>query len=283
MSETVNEAQPPHERREKIFIAKITAIQAIGVALITLAGSVVTGLTGYLIAKQRTPNVQTVSTSVVPQNPNLKTVPQLSEETDEGFETLRDISVFDLRGWKQVSPSETNPRFSPADYINYLHVKKTRDVKTYRAHYATSGTAIDLRCITHEAGVLQQAIPVEHAGQKVKEYEVDVDISEVPVDKEFLIVIEGTYWNSFQGALEEDVSTYTSNDIAQLDELSIFVLMPESKPFKGYKLWSQDTGGGERSEYRGDNRLYADQNGHFLYWSILARKRNHHYQVSWTW
>ena len=269
-------------RDNKVTVAKITAIQAILVAMLALMGSAVTGVTGYLIAKQRVPP-EAPPSSVVPPNPNLKTVPKLNEEDSEGFQTLRDISVFDLRGWKQVSASETNPRVSPANYINYLHVKKTRDVKLYRAHYATSGTAIDLRCITHEAQVLQQAIPVDHAGQKVKEYEVDVDISSIPVDKEFLIVIEGTYWNSFQNPVEETASTYTTNDIAQLDELSIFVLLPESRPFKGYKLWSQKYGGGERTEYRGDNRLYADKDGHFLYWSILARNPDHHYQVSWTW
>ena len=269
-------------RDDKVTVAKITAIQAVLVAVIALAGSAVTGVTGYMIARQRVPP-EVPTTSVVPQNPNLKTVPTLNEESSEGFLTLRDISVFDLRGWKQVSASETNPRVSPANYINYLHVKKTRDVKTYRAHYATSGTAIDLRCITHEAQVLQQATPVEHAGQKVQEYEVDVDISSIPVDKEFLIVIEGTYWNSFQNPAEETASTYTSEDIAQLDELSIFVLLPESRPFKGFKLWSQNSGGGPRTEYRGDNRLYADKDGRFLYWSILARNPDHHYQVSWNW
>jgi hypothetical protein len=267
---------------DKVTVAKITAIQAVLVALIALFGSAVTGVTGYLIARQTVP-VQTGPIGVVPQNPDVKTVPKLNEESSDGFQTLRDISVFDLRGWKQLSASETNPRVSPANYINYLHVKKTHDVKTYRAHYATSGTGIDLRCITHQAQVLQEATPVEHSGQKVREYEVDVDISEVPVDKEFLIVIEGTYWNSFQNLIEETASTYTNDDIAQLDELSIFVLLPESRPFKGYKLWSQSSGGGERSEYRGDNRLYADQNGHFLYWSILARKPDQHYQVSWNW
>jgi len=277
-------ANPPAEviqQNEKITVAKISAIQAVTVALIALLTSGVTGVTGYLVAKQRISS-ERVSTAVVPPNPNVRTVPKLNEESGEGFETLRDISVFDLRGWKQVG-ADSNPRTSPANYINYLHVKKTRAVSIYRAHYATSGTAIDLRCITHEAQILLQAAPTEHSGQQVKEYEVDVDISGVPIDQEFLIVIEGTYWNSFQNLLEETASTYTNNDIAQLDELSLFVLLPENKPFKGYKLWAQTSGGSARTEYRDPNRVYADRDGHFIYWSILGRKPDHHYQLSWNW
>jgi hypothetical protein len=151
------------------------------------------------------------------------------------------------------------------------------------AHYATSGSAIDLRCITQEAQILQQATPVEHAGQQVKEYEVDVNIADVPIGKEFLIVIEGTYWNSFQNLTQESASTYTDEDIAQLDELSLFVLLPENKVLKGYSLWSQKTGSAAKSEFRGDNRLYADRDGRFLYWNIGERKPDHHYELTWTW
>lgn len=269
-------------RDDRVTLAKITAVQAIAVALIAVLGTGISGITGYIIAKEKSPAAPVVTT-VVPPNSNIKTVPKLNEESDEGFQTLRDISVFDLRGWKQVLPSETNPRVSPANYINYLHVKKTHEAKIYRAHYDTSGTAIDLRCITHEAQILQEAIPIEHEGQKVKEYEVDVNIEDIPIDKEFLIVIEGTYWNSFQNLSEESASTYTDKDIVQLDELSVFILLPENKPLKGYNLWSQSTGPSEKNEFRGDNRLYVDRGGRFLYWSIGERKPDHHYQVTWTW
>jgi hypothetical protein len=253
------------------------------VAVLALVGTGITGVTGYIIAKQRNPSLPTMT--VVPPNTNVKSVDKLSEESDEGFQTLRDISIFDLRGWKQVSPSETNLRVSPANYINYLHVKKTKEAKVYRAHYATTGTLIDLRCITQESQVLQQATPIEHVGQNVKEYEVDVNIENLEINKEFLIVIEGTYWNSFQDLIEESASTYTDKDIAQLDELSIFVLLPEHRPFKGLKLWDHATGASEseKTEYRGKQNLYADKDGHFIYWSIIDRKPDHHYELTWTW
>jgi hypothetical protein len=266
-----------------VRIAQISAFQAIAVGVLTLLGTGVSGFTGYLIAKQNNKPTTAAAVTVVPPNAGVKKVPELSEVSDEGFQTLRDISVFDLRGWKQVPPSETNTRVSPANYINYLHVKKTRAAKTYRAHYATSGSGIDLRCITHTADVLQESEPKEHAGGKVKEYEVAVNVEDVPLDKEFLIVIEGTYWNSFQSLAEESASTYTDKDIGQLDELALFILLPENKPFKGYRLWSENTNGSNRGEYRGENKVYADRDGRFLYWTISERKPDHHYQVTWTW
>lgn len=273
--------QPNSQRDDKVTIARITAIQAVIVALLALIGTSITGITGYYVAKQKFSSVP--PPTVVPPNPNVKSVPKLDEESGEGFQTLRDVSIFDLRGWKQISPSETNLRVSPANYINYLHVKKTKEAKIYRAHYATTGSLIDLRCITHEAQVLKQASPVEHAGQNVNEYQVDVNIENVEINKEFLIVIEGTYWNSFQNLTEESVSTYTDEDIQQLNELSIFVLLPQNKPFKSLKLWDQVTGSSERNEYRGRQSQYADKNGYFIYWSILDRKPGHHYEVTWTW
>lgn len=269
------------EKDEKITVAKITAVQAIVVAFITVIGIALSGYTGYLIAREKSGPQPSVG--VVPPNPNVKTVPDLNDEDDDGFQTLRDISVFDLRGWKHLPATEVNPRFSPAGYINYLHVKKTRDMKIYRAHYSTSGTNIDLRCVTHVAEVLQRATPVAHNGQVVKEYQVDVNVEDIPVDKEFLIVIEATYWNSFQNLMEETASTYTDKDIDHLDELSLFVLLPENKPIKSYKLWTQATGTSEKKEFRGNNRLYVDKNNQFIYWSIGERKPDHHYQVSWTW
>ena len=96
-------------------------------------------------------------------------------------------------------------------------------------------------------------------------------------------MIEGTFWNSFQNLTQESASTYTDKDIAQLDELSLFVLLPENKVLKGYSLWSQKTGSAAKSEFRGDNRLYADRVGRFLYWNTGERKPDHHYELTWTW
>jgi hypothetical protein len=264
-----------------ITIARITAVQAIFVALIGVIGSGLTGYFAYLVAARNDPDKK--PSTVVPPPKDVKTVPKIGESGGEGILLLKDISIFDLRAWKEVPPSEANIRFSPVNYINYLHVKKTRPTNVYRAHYATSGVAIDLRCITHQANILLQATPIEHAGAKMKEYAVEVNVENVPVDQEFLIVNEGTYWNSFQDLQRESASTYTDTEIDQLDELALIVLLPESRPFKNYRLWYRPANSSNNEVYRELSKFYPDQAGRFLYWSITERKSDYHYTVTWDW
>lgn len=280
VAEKKDEKDSSNDKGEKLTIAKITAFQAIVVALITVFGTTVSGVTGYLIAKEKTPEANAIKT--VPPDPNIKIVSKIEEGADEGFSTLRDVSVFDLRGWKKISPNETNPRVSPVNYINYLHVKKTRETKTYRAHYATTGTEIDLRCMTHQSQTLKQEKPEEHDGKKYREYEVAVNVEDIPVGKEFLIVIEATYWNSFQNLEEESVLTYTDSDIDQMEELALFVLLPEEKPIKSYNLWANPSGE-EKAQFLGNSRIYKEENGRFFYWSITDRKPGYHYEITWNW
>lgn len=263
-------ADPP-----EVKVARMAAWQAILVALITAVG-------GYLVATLGVRSSSTEKAPVVPP-PEVKTVEQLPAGTDEEFELLRDMSIFDLRSWKEVPGGAKDTRYSPANYINYLHVKKLRPANKYVAHYATSGYAVDLRCITHQAAVLKRESPQDHpAEDATKEYAIEVDVSDMPLNVEFLIVIEATYWNGFQGLMEEWAATYTDADISKLGELGLIVLLPEGKPFKSYSLWTGSETQRER-QYIAPHAFYADQGGHFLYWSITTRQPNSHYKLRWKW
>src|SRR5215216_1876086 len=210
-----------------VKVARISALQAVTVALITAIGA---AFTGYIArgAGEKPPAIQ-----VVPVPDQITKTSKLADSSSPGISILKDISIFDLRSWRQVPPDQVDKRYSPVNYINYLHVKKTRPEKRLIAHYATGGSAIDLRCITHGAKIYLREDPEEHAGSEVKEYAVEVDIEDVPVGKEFLVVIEATYWNSFQDPLNESASTYTDDDIDELNELALIILLPESKTLKG--------------------------------------------------
>lgn len=262
---TVAQSQP-------VQLARIAAWQAVVVALITALG-------GYLVARASTSAQAAPASTVVPE-PAVTTVPSLPSGTDAAFELLRDMSIFDLRSWREVPAEAMDSRFSPANYINYLHVKKIRPADTYVAHYGTSGYAVDLRCITHRAKVLRRE---DTEDEHEKEYAIEVDVSDMPLNTEFLIVIEATYWNGFQGPADEWAATYTDDDIRELGELGLIVLLPESKPFKSYSLWTGPDGGGADKEYIAPHGFYADKNGRFLYWSITTRKPRSHYTLRWTW
>lgn len=257
-----------------ILAAKITAAGVVMAAVI----AAIPGTISALKPQQENKIV------VVPPPENLKPVPKLNEETAASdVETLRDVSMWDLRGWKPVPKGSENQRISPANYINYLHVRKINAVNEYRAHFSTSGSAIDMRCITHPAKILLSAGSPDHPGEGNKEYEIDVDISKVPVNREFLIVIEATYWNGFQDDKHGATATYTDEDMKQMDELAMFVLMPENKPFKNVQRWDRPTKSPQKLPYQGDERLYQDNAGRFIYWSIANREADHHYQLAWDW
>lgn len=266
------------KRDPSVEVAKISAWQAIVVALITLVSSV-TGT--YFVTRANIQRPQP-GTQVVPPPVTTKTVEAFGEMSDAAFQLLRDNSIFDLRSWRQVPESEKDNRYSPANYINYLHVKKVKPVKNYYARYSTPGHhIIDLRCITHHAQILRREQPKEHPGEN--EYAIEVDVSEMPVNQEFLIVIEATYWNIFQNQKEEMAATYTDEDITALGELGLIVLFPENKPFTGYSLWSHPNTNERDEQYILPSILYPDKGGKFIYWSITTRKTNSTYTLKWTW
>jgi len=206
------------------------------------------------------------------------TVDSLPAPSTSEFELLRDMSLWDLRGWREVPPNKTADRVSPAHYLNYLHVKKRMPVNTYTAHYSTGGAAIDLRSITHASEVFKEGSQ-QHPGEL--NYAVKVDVSGVPVGQEFLIVIEATYWNGFQRQLES-AATYTDNDIGDLGELGMIVLFPDGKPFQDVRRVEVSEERTER-DYRQPDTFYADRDGRFIYWDVRTRQPNKHYKLTWKW
>ncbi|HSU69562.1 MAG TPA: hypothetical protein VLJ39_21945 [Tepidisphaeraceae bacterium] len=253
-----------------------TIVQAAAAMMVAIIGAV----GGYFVAVAKAP--APTSPSIVPARATTR-VNEFAHGDDEAFVLLRDQSVWDLRGWKDTPPDKQGSRFSPANYLNYLHVKKTRPTQKYAAHFETSGYAIDLRCITHDAKVYERLAGHDRQHATGKEYQVEVDVSSVPVDQEFLIVIEATYWNGFQGE-HQDASTYTDADTGDLGELGLIVLFPDSRPFKPSTVNLFNGPSPEQLRpFRGDSSFYKDLDGRFLYWDIRPRLPNQHYTVKWDW
>jgi len=219
--------------------------------------------TGYVVPEQKKEKVDT-----------------LPAVTYGEYKLIKDISIFDLRGWKPVAESEKNIKTSPANYINYLHVKKTKPIDKIVAHYSTSGADIDIRCITHNFKIFQQEnASVKHPGQK--NYGLEIDVSSIPLNEEFLVVIEATYWNGFSNIERESASTYTDKEVEGLEELALIVLLPQEKPVKeAFRFMEADD---KKAAYREAEKYYIDQNKRFIYWSIKKIIPDTHYQLEWTW
>lgn len=216
----------------------------------------------------------------VPIDSNKIIVRELPQTNTEGYVILKDISIFDLRGWKQVPAEMKDSRFSPANYINYLHIKKISIEDSMYAHYSTSGSGIDLRCITQNYKIYEQIENSSHSEEK--NYGISIDISNIPLEQEFLVVIEATYWNGFQNITEETATTYTDNNVKGLDELDLIILLPYDKPFKSINRFVGE--GNELLSYTGVERFSTDAlNNRFIFWNIRDLRPNSHYSIKWSW
>jgi hypothetical protein len=129
---------------------------------------------------------------------------------------------------------------------------------------------------------LEKQRPEQHANEGGHEYEVDVNVEGMPVNKEFLIVIEATYWNSFQDLDGDSASTYTDKDMHQMQELSLFVLFPEQRPYKQLERLAGPNGG-KKEGFRDEEKFYEGKDHRFFYWDIIKRQPDYHYQAKWTW
>lgn len=266
----------------EVKVAKVAMWQAILVALITTIGGLLIGY--YSNSKKSDETKKEEKPVIVVPIQNTNVVKSLPEENNADlYELKKDVSIFDLRQWRATPDSLKETRFSPCNYTNYLHIKKTKPLNKIVIHYGTSGYAIDMRCITNKYEFYQKEKPDFHDGKTVKEYALVVDVSGIPLNQEFLIVIEATYWNGFNNLTEEDASTYTDEEIHGLDELGLIVFLPEGKAFKEVFRSDRSNVDNKEDSYRGLENYYEDKNKKFIYWSIKERLPNHHYKLRWTW
>lgn len=266
-------------RKSRITWQGIAAVLAVIAPIVTILVQ-----QQYKQPSSNTQTVAVVSPPLVPQA-TVHVSQSLPKPVEGDFLTLRDISIWDLRGWQQVPEDKRNERYSPTSYTNYLHVKKLRkNADYYIAHYETdTGPVVDIRCLTHKFEPLTTNEFASHKGG-AKTTVLKIDVSKEIENQEFLIVIEATYWNEFQAASAR-VETYTDRDIAEMQELGTLVLFPEMKPFKESSLYyrSNDTNEEHNEMFRDAHKLYLDKSKSFIYWSILEIRSDHHYTLEWRW
>ncbi len=282
--DTAREATPPRptsklsdQPKKTSRVVEILTNETFGRYAIPAFFGVISAVLGRLSVQLPGCGVAVVPVNVVPLKPIETLAPDKTLSEGDGFETLRDVSVWDLRAWKKVPSGNTNDRYSPVNYVNYLHVKRTRPgTGPYVAHYSTEGDAIDIRCLTHHCEQLEVKPAVAPTRHK---YEVRVDNVGAG---ESLLVIEATYWNSFQKP-HEWVVTYAENDAGKLLELVTFILLPESRKMVGYNTVFMEGEGRSEKAFLAPSTIYKDAAGHVLFWSVPKPEKGFFYKVYWDW
>ena len=213
-----------------------------------------------------------------------------------GICTLRDIMTWDLRAVVPVADSEVKLRkISPARFINYLHVvRKPNADRIYVAHYTTSGYGIDLSVVTHRlVGGFPKKVrhtAAMHDAKDEEQYALEIDVGDEPPGSEFLVIVEGIYWNGFRKPTE-DAATYADDELVKpgpggsTGELAILIIFPPQYPPTNLQYW-QFKNDESKTE---PNRAYSlplisrDPIRPYLWWSIKTFQEGYHYQVTWDW
>jgi hypothetical protein len=214
-------------------------------------------------------------------------VETLPEETRGNFAPVSDELVWDLRAW--VAPEKrSEERGSPAYLSEYLVLKRTASVDQLVLHFATTGTAIDIWCPTHDGEVLLRK-PGEGAHPS-HEYALVLDVSKMKLNQPFVVIVNAIYWNSFKDAEVEDASNYT---MAKVEEgpFRMTVLLPPDKPVKSVsaKVAENEESGeaADKEEHYDDYSRAADlsvpKDRSRITWNITDKRPNSHYRLAWTW
>lgn len=229
-----------------------------------LGGIVAGGLLALLLVWPRP--VPASSFSEPTQPSKVERVPPRTPATQ--VETLRDITVFDLRKW--AAPSSATPEV-PFRMTNVLTFRKIKPVDSLVVHYSTGGSRIEFRCVFPRCSTFR-AESEEHPDER--NYAVAFHVSDIPERREFPALVEAIYWNGFVGPTAERASTYTSSNTAPLQELGLAVLVPEDKPFRGIDLFADE-------EWVADTSFTAADT--YAYWRIQQPKPVTHYTMVWAW
>jgi hypothetical protein len=222
-----------------------------------------------------------VTVSVAPNPKDVKTVEQITDPSYEGFFFRRDVSVLDLRASRDIPAGKKDERYSPVTLINNMLVTKTRPERTIRFTYATSGVAVSPRCLTHPYELKKAMKPDVHGERKLREvWEIEIDVADIPMNEEFLLTTEVTYWNAFEAPEQRNYSTY-ANDQTEPEEVSMILLFPESKPLKKYDLFAYEHETEKIQPFQGTPKVTLGKDNSTLYWRVPKAQPGYAYEVHW--
>ncbi|MFT5471071.1 MAG: serine/threonine protein kinase [Verrucomicrobiales bacterium] len=209
-----------------------------------------------------------------------------SPDYSPGIETVRKSQIFDMRGWKQMTSDSGDELVSAATMITSLVLKKTStEADKFYIRPKTSGLDVYTKLPGFDYHVKIPYEPRAVGNEHLKERIIIVDVSDKPVDAEFLLKSVSTYWNSMQADDQWAGALISSSVISQ----QITLIFPEVKPFTSYKLMVSRVGNQRTrpiplSEEGSTYRVVADENySGWIYLEILKPKIGHVYQIFWDW
>ena len=205
----------------------------------------------------------------------------------DAFVFLSDSSILDLRQsqakpWyaflRYSSDADQKKRTKPTILRNVMRIQKVKTAATLHLSYGTSAF-MDVSCLTQMASITRVIITDKVEGYQTTE--VNVDVGSVAVGSTFELIVEAIYWNAFSDDKHYDFTTY-SNGQTETENLSVLLIAPTDKPFKGVGV-TEFPGTDDGQPFSGEARGFPpDGTGQTYYWTTQNNRPNYYYKLRWS-
>jgi hypothetical protein len=209
-------------------------------------------------------------------------VEQVSKPDNSSFEVIEDARVWDLRGWQPSPGIPQGALLSAATMSTRMRLQKLRPARDFVLEARTTGSDVFLQCLSHPDNYrILAPRALDHVGtQQTKVRQCVVNVSDVPLLKEFDLKFVSTYWSSFQKGEDRWLGIIGYKNSFKV---SMLILFPEDRPFKTYRLTVAPTAKGAETPFEGRKILLAGQQSTYLYWEIPRPEAGKVYRVRWDW
>ncbi|MEZ6071564.1 MAG: patatin-like phospholipase family protein [Pirellulales bacterium] len=211
------------------------------------------------------------------------------EPVDYGdFRLVTDTRILDMRGWQ---PGSTDPKHQIISYRRML-VRRlaesevvdgavTRRAGRFRIQQFSPTSKATVRCNAENLDPVLQVTPhTTTAGEHGFLYEVEFDLSSIPIGHEFSFGFETTNVG-IQGRVEQE-QRLVFPIVAPTDIATMWILLPTDKPYQDFQLIAYDPA--NPAEVRSIDPTYAFQmsDGSLFGWMVAGPPDNVVYECTWS-
>lgn len=263
----------------------ILPLQWILVTLMVLLGwTLMTRVNGQIPTKVTSEFKFDATRIVPPSEIEPKPIDEYAKTPDlSGFDIKLDARLVDLRQLNDVPKSRSTTRHSPANFRRSVTLlRKSAEATEFVARYGTSGIGVDARCLSHPYLVRFAGVrPNSKQLNLLKNFELVVDVSKVPLDSVFTINLEATAWNPFQGT--EEWVGFDAYESTSVGKKVLTVLFPTRKPFSNLYIQATREGDDNVLPVPEGLILRKDEFGLGFSWEVENLSPDEFLETRWTW
>ncbi len=192
-----------------------------------------------------------------------------------GFKFVSDTSFVDLRDWR----SKTR---DVAHYYRRVRIRKLANEDRLVLQYPRLPfDRIDFQAGPEKLKPVVRRVPPE-AGEGKTTWELEFDLSGVRAGSPTDIEIEATV-HDFEARKGERENWLRYSPAAPTEQASLWVLFPESRPYKDYRLIRYATADPSKPEEIETQFTIDRPYGSIIAWSIVNAEPGYVYECEWTW